>query len=137
MSKGHKNPYRKGCGYNAGFDFMQKHSNRFTRSDLVAVYQKLGLKVKAALASATVLLSPREKDGRGDKRGNFSAMGHIYFVVPLKHVKGQEKAFALRWRKAVLARREYKRVETKSIKQEKITKAPATKAPATKETVTA
>ena len=78
------------------------------------------------MASATVLLSPREKDGRGDKRGNFSAMGHVYFVTPLKHVKGQEKAFALRWRKMVLARREYKRIETKAVPQEKTHKATTT-----------
>jgi len=133
MSKGHKNPYRDGSNYAKAFAYWQK-IQVVTRSVMEAFFGKLGLKTDAQKASSTVLLSPRKADGRGDCRGNFSAHGEVYYAEPLKHVKGQEKKFRLRWRMKVLARRDYKRVETKSIKQEKITKAPATKAPATKET---
>jgi hypothetical protein len=123
-----RNPYQRGL-YQAGFAFMQK-KQVVTRSQLIAFYleqvNKAGEKIgeSAAMASATVLLSPREKDSeRGDCRGNFSARGEFYFLVPLKKVKGEERKFRLQYRKDVLARRVYDRsvkaVKSKEVKQVK------------------
>ena len=135
-----RNPYSRGL-YQAGFAFMQK-KQVITRSQLIAFYSeqvnKAGEKIgeSAAMASATVLLSPREKDSeRGDCRGNFSARGEFYFMVPLKKVKGEERKFRLQYRKDVLARRVYDRSvkavksgEVKQVKAVKAVKAPAKKA---------
>ena len=126
----HINPYRAGSNYHRGFAFMQK-ARYFTRSEVTAVIAKAGLTDRAnkkdltgaASNSATVLLSPREKNGRGDSRGNLSARGEVYFVSPCNKVKGEEKRFRLRWRTKALKRRDYERpsakVTKKEIKQEK------------------
>lgn len=121
----HVNPYRDGSNYRIGFAFMQK-KQVFTRSEVTAVIVNAGLTDRAnqkdlegaANNSATVLLSPREKDGRGDCRGNLSARGEVYFVHPLKKVKGEEKRFRLRWRKKELAKRDYERPSTIAAKTE-------------------
>jgi len=118
-----KNPYRKESDYANGFDFIRKNQI-VTRSQLVSFYEKAGKSDGAAIASATVLLSPRNKDsGRGKKGsclGNYSAKGEVYFMEPLKKAKaGDELRFRLRWRKASLKPREYKRISTKEVKQVK------------------
>lgn len=132
MSKSvkHVNPYREGSNYHVGFAFMQR-KQVFTRSEVAGVILKSGLTDKAdkkdlegaATQSATVLLSPRQKNGRGDCRGNLSARGEVYFVQPLNKIKGEEKRFRLRWRTKELNRREYERPSTiamkKEVKQEK------------------
>ena len=138
MSK-HSNPYRDGSQYSAGFAYIQKEQV-VKRSGLVNFLQKkFDLSDASATATATVLLSPREKDGRGDCRGNLSSKGEVYFMQPTKKVKGEEKSFRLRWRAKALEVREYTRPSSKAkeIKQEKThVKAPA-KAPAKVEEATA
>jgi len=126
----HENPYREGSNYHVGFAFMQR-KQVFTRSEVAAEILKAGLSDKAdkkdlegaAIQSATVLLSPRLKDGRGDCRGNLSSKGEFYFVQPLKKIKGEEKKFRLRWRQNVMDRRDYVRPSTiakaKEVRQEK------------------
>ena len=68
-----------------------------TRSMVEKFYADSGKKVSAAIASATVLLSPRKEDSLrgkfGNCLGNFSADGVHYFMVPLNHKKGEEKKF--------------------------------------------
>lgn len=127
MSKSvkHVNPYREGSNYHKGFAYMQS-KQVFTRSELVDFLMKQGVVSKgkgksgneAALATATVLLSPRQKDGRGDSRGNLSSKGEVYFVQPLNKVKGAEKKFRLRWRITELSKRDYERPSTKAAKKE-------------------
>lgn len=141
----HSNPYREGSNYHAGFAFMQK-KQVITRSEVTAAIMKGGLTDRAnkkdlegaAKQSATVLLSPREKNGRGDCRGNLSSKGEVYFVEALKKVKGQEKKFRLRWRTKALSKRNYERpsvvASKKEVKQEKTD---ISKSPATSEAVTA
>lgn len=129
---GNRNPYNRGL-YQAAFALIQK-KQIVTRSMLVSFFKEKGKSESAALASATVLLSPREKDSkRGDCRGNFSARGEVYFLVPLKKVKGEERKFRLQYRKIALARRVYDRtvkaVKSKEVKQ---VKAVAVKAVAVK-----
>jgi hypothetical protein len=130
MSKKHVNPYREGSNYHMAFGLIQK-KQVVTRSEIVAFLMGKGVVSKgkgrtgeeAAIATATVLLSPRAKDGRGDCRGNLSAMGHIYFMQPLNKVKGTERKFRLRWREKELSRRDYERPSVKEpakeVKQEK------------------
>lgn len=136
----HENPYRGGSKYHLAFGMIQR-KQILTRSEVVEFLMGKGVVStgkgkdgnEAALATATVLLSPREKNSkRGDCRGNLSAMGHLYFMQPLKKIKGEEKKFRLRWRTKALARRDYERPSTiaakkevKSVKQEKT---PASKA---------
>lgn len=122
MSK-NKNPYRVESDYAKGFDFIRK-AQVVTRSQIVDFYEKIGKTAAAATASATVLLSPRLKDsGRGKKGsclGNYSAKGEVYYMEPLKKAQaGDELRFRLRWRKAALKPREYKRIEVKEVKQVK------------------
>lgn len=133
MSKSvsHSNPYREGSQYAAGFSLIQK-KQVVKRSEVVSFLQKkFELKEATATATATVLLSPREKDGRGDCRGNLSSKGEVYFMQPTKKVAGEEKSFRLRWRKTLLAKRDYTRpsVGKKEVKQEKTStsKTPAKK----------
>lgn len=140
----HVNPYREGSNYHTAFGLIQR-KQVVTRSELVEFLMGKGVVStgkgkegnEAAIATATVLLSPREKGKRGDCRGNLSAMGHLYFMQPLKKIKGEEKKFRLRWRTKALARRDYERPSVKAAKKEvKQEKAPA-KAPATAEKVLA
>lgn len=137
----HVNPYREGSQYFDGFAYIQKNQV-VTRSNLVSFLQKkFDLSDASAMATATVLLSPREKSGRGDCRGNLSSKGEAYFMQPLKKIKGDEKKFRLRWRVKQLSKRDYVRPSTlakaKEVKQEK-TETKAVKAPAkTAEPVTA
>ena len=63
-----------------------------TRSMVVDALQKLGKKVSAAQATATVILSPRESDSLG----NGSADGVHYYMIPLKaKSESGEKQFRL------------------------------------------
>jgi len=120
-----KNPYRAESDYAKGFDFIRKSKGQIvTRSALIQFYEGIGKSTGAALASATVLLSPREKDsGRGKKDsriGNYSAKGEVYYVEPMKKAKaGDELRFRLRWRKTSLKPRDYKRITAKEAKEVK------------------
>jgi hypothetical protein len=123
----HVNPYREGSNYHTAFGLIQR-KQVVTRSELVEFLGKCKdkdgnkLTAGAATATATVLLSPREKNSKkGDCRGNLSSKGEYYFMQPLKKIKGEEKKFRLRWRKSELAKRDYIRPSTiaKEVKQEK------------------
>jgi hypothetical protein len=100
-----KSPYKRG-NYALLFAFWQSEKKGIaTRQELVSYGQSIGMKESEAEASATVILSPRQTDGRGDCRGNMSAQGHLYFADPLAKVKGENRRFRLRWRSEALPRR--------------------------------
>lgn len=145
MSKSNnRNPYHRG-NYQLGFAWMQKNQV-FARSELVAYLMTLkdrkgkNLGENAAMATATVLLSPRKVDSkRGDCRGNYSAEGHMYYVEPLRKEKGDEKRFRLFYRKDALTPRprpdakdgnkKHKKTVKKAVKKV-VETAPAVAAPA-------
>jgi glycyl-tRNA synthetase (class II) len=64
---------------------------------VVKFLEGMGRKTSAAMASATVLLSPRKEDSKrgkfGNCLGNFSADGVNYYMIALNHKKGEEKKF--------------------------------------------
>ena len=68
-----------------------------TRSAVVAFLVKEGKSPTAAMATATVLLSPRKEESKigkvGRSLGNRSADGIHYFMIPLKKKTGEEKKF--------------------------------------------
>lgn len=100
-----KSPYKRG-NYAKLFSFWQSEKKGIaTRQEIVSYGQSIGMKETEAEASATVILSPRESDGRGDCRGNLSAQGHVYFAEPLAKAKGENRRFRLRWRNPPLAKR--------------------------------
>lgn len=80
------NPYREGSQYHKLFakavSLNRENPKGFKKESLVNFAQKeLKLSEKAALASVGVILSPRLTSIRtGDCRGNFSAMGHLYYI---------------------------------------------------------
>ena len=114
-----KNPYKRG-NYAKLFEFWQSNCRGIaTRQQLVAYGIKIGMSETAAAASVTVILSPRETDGRGDCRGNYSAQGHVYFAKPCNKVKNEDRKLALRWRKTELekfVRPDAKPSKAKSVK---------------------
>jgi hypothetical protein len=93
------------------------------RYKTLAAYQGIEAVTSAASATATVLLSPRavgddqskakkgqilSGSGRGDCRGNFSAMGHLYFMAPLARKADKdgvkpEQRYRWGWRKEAVA----------------------------------
>jgi hypothetical protein len=80
-----ENPYKRGNYLQIMAFIMGKGIMPFTRSEVMAYAKnELGMYEDNAKASVTVVMSPRESSERGDCRGNFSAMGHIYFLKPLK-----------------------------------------------------
>jgi len=92
----HANPYRDGSAYSKVFDALRASGN-------TGVSRKELLK-KNATADITVVLSPRKESKRGDVRGNYSAQGHLYYVIRMNGKDGQ-KRFRLAWRpKALIAR---------------------------------
>lgn len=100
-----KSPYKRG-NYAKLFAFWQSDKKGIaTRQEIVAYGKSIGMKETEAEASTTVILSPRQADGRGDCRGNLSAQGHVYFAEPLAKAKGEDRRFRLRWRNPVLAKR--------------------------------
>jgi hypothetical protein len=68
-----------------------------TRSFVESIYSGMGKSPTASSASATVLLSSRKEDSKrgkfGNCLGNRSCDGIHYYMIPLKHVKGEEKKF--------------------------------------------
>jgi len=104
MSEKHENPYQRG-DYREIFGVMKK-LQVFAASTIRAAGRKLGKTAKAAIHTATVLMSPRETSERGDCRGSFSAMGHLYYMekLPRKTVGGvrEEQKYRLRWRQVAL-----------------------------------
>jgi len=96
MGKSNKGgAYKRGL-YSAALA-MIRSKQVVTRSMVVKFYMDAGKSEAAAMASATVLLSPRKEDSKrgkfGNCLGNYSADGVHYYMTPLKHVKGEEKKF--------------------------------------------
>jgi hypothetical protein len=103
-----------------------------TRSMVEKFYTDAGKSEAAASASATVLLSPRKEDSKrgklGNCLGNYSADGTHYYMIPLKHVKGEEKKFRFHLatpaevtvREAIEAKRGNGRKATKVAKVKKV-----------------
>jgi hypothetical protein len=82
MATKNQNPYHRG-NYMAMFAFLMtfKGKAEITRTALINFcVDTLGMFTHTAVASSTVVLSPREIDGRGDCRGNRSAAGDKYYM---------------------------------------------------------
>jgi hypothetical protein len=117
-SKSSKNPYTRG-NYCDMFNFIRKTQGRnggVTRkaiesfaAGMVTSYGKnKGNHLSAGAVNATiaVILSPRQEDGRGDCRGNYSAKGHVYYVTKMAITKAQpDTRYRLEYRKEVLPQR--------------------------------
>jgi hypothetical protein len=155
MSTKNQNPYREGSQYHGLFGFIRK-AQVVVRSAVLAHAKEIGMTEDAAEATATVILSPREWDGKdadangvlhakvtrigedgkpvvtsskGDCRGNMSAAGHIYFMEKLAKKDGEEQRFRLRYYKTELPPHKRER-EVKAVKTAKTNKATATAATA-------
>ena len=110
------NPFRNESIYHAGFDFWQK-KEVVTRNELADAIEATGMtkhanpdnKHRAAVLSATILLSPRLTSDRGDCRGNVCTYGHLYYAEQLPKNKGEEKRFKLCWRETPMTRIDYRR----------------------------
>ena len=105
----HQNPYREGSRYHFIFDQLRKRGSGATavpRSTLVQLtMDEFGISESASNSAVGVVLSPRkEGESRGDCRGNMSAQGHIYFVMPKvdKEDPRKVKGYSLRWRETPL-----------------------------------
>ena len=124
-----KYAYSRGNYLNVEKFVRQAKKGIVTRTEIVEFLKEKGLKLAAAMATATVFLSPRKATTRKgcDCRGNFSSQGHKYFMQPLNKVEGQERKFKFSLRATVLDRR-VRTVEVKSVKA--VTKKAKTKAPA-------
>jgi hypothetical protein len=110
----HTNPYREGSAYSKVFDALRSTGNK-------GVSRKELLK-KHSTADITVILSPRKESKRGDVRGNYSAQGHLYYVIPMNGKDGQ-KRFRLAWRtKALVARTRKPQGSVASEKSRKVSK---------------
>ena len=133
MSKNKKvGAYKRGL-YQAALGFIRT-KQVVTRSMVEKFYTDAGKSEAAASASATVLLSPRKEDSKrgkfGNCLGNYSADGAHYFMVPLKHVKGEEKKFRFHLctaeevtvREAIEVKRGNGRKAIKEVKQVKTSK---------------
>jgi len=133
MSKNKKvGAYKRGL-YQAAFGFIRT-KQVVTRSMVEKFYTDAGKSEAAASASATVLLSPRKEDSKrgkfGNCLGNYSADGAHYYMIPLKHVKGEEKKFRFHLctaeevtvREAIEVKRGNGRKAVKEVKQVKTSK---------------
>lgn len=131
MSKKNANPYNENTNYGKLFGVMKK-KQLFTRQDIMDAASELEMSETGAAATVTVLLSPRETDGRGDCRGNMSAQGHVYYVEKMKRKTekvtdedGNEKTvklpqkFRLRYRKEILEPRKRTAKVTDEVEQKK------------------
>lgn len=112
MSKKNENPYRAESAYAKIFDAIRKSGN--------SGISREALQKDSTPFDVTVVLSPRKESKRGDCRGNFSAQGHIYYVIPMKGEKG--KRFRLAWRNPVLEARSRVQGEVKAKKVRKVQK---------------
>lgn len=131
MSKKVKLDGRADSAYGKVTAWMRK-VQIFTKAQVVEQFKALGKSDSAALASAVVMLSPRETSKRGDCRGNMSnPWGHLAYVEKLHKGKGEEQKFRFRNRKEALEPRVRgeKEVVAGKAKATEATKAPeATKA---------
>ncbi len=143
MSKNKKvGAYKRGL-YQAALGFIRT-KQVVTRSMVEKFYTDAGKSEAAASASATVLLSPRKEDSKrgkfGNCLGNYSADGAHYYMVPLKHVKGEEKKFRFHLctaeevtvREAIEVKRGNGRKAIKEVKQVKTSKTSKTSKPVKK-----
>jgi hypothetical protein len=121
MSKKNANPYDPKSNYYKLFGYWKKKQVATRQEMIEHAMSTLGMTESAAKATVTVLLSPREKDGRGDCRGNFSAKGHVYYADTLNKKKGEAKRFRLRYRKQVMEprSRQTRKVEAKKVRRAK------------------
>lgn len=140
MSTKHKNPYKRGNYYDL-FGFMKKKQVVTRNEVLQHAAGELKMATSAAQAITTVMLSPRKESKRGDCRGNYSSMGHLYYMekLPRRTVKGvkESQRFRLRWRTPALEpnkRPTKERVEAKKVAVEKDAKPVKTKAKQSKKT---
>jgi len=106
------NPYNVKVGYGKLFAAWWK-AKTVTFSQMLKIAKDLGMDVKPAKASVGVVMSPKksDKECRGDCRGNYSAMGHIYYADKLKCKKGEEQRWKLVYRKEELEPRTRKAKE--------------------------
>jgi hypothetical protein len=135
-----KNPYNNG-NYARIFAFIQAAKPSFTMAEVIAfaltletvvvkrtednypdnnIGDTVNLLPSMAQASCGVVCCPRETgDGVAMGRGNYSSMGHLYFLQPLKRktIKDADgnktletQRYRLRWRKEAMPRwtREYR-----------------------------
>ena len=102
-----ENPYREGSIYNKLFEVLTR--SPVTRQKLVQFARtSLRKRATAANAAVAVVLSPRKDSKRGDRRGNLSSQGHLYFVEKTVAKKGGTKVpmYRFHWRqKAMKPRR--------------------------------
>jgi hypothetical protein len=104
-----ENPYREGTTYYKLFEQLH-HQETVTRDNLIGYARKrLRLRKSAANASVSVVLSPRDKSRRGDRRGNLSAAGHLYFVHKAVSRKTGQPVYHFHWRPRILAQRRQSR----------------------------
>ena len=108
--------------------YMQKQKI-YTKSQIVGQFVKLDLSETACLASAVVLLSPRETSNRGDCRGNMSnPWGHLAYNEKLHKEDGVEQKFRFRWRTKAMSPR--KRVIEDKVEAKKSSTKVTAKSPA-------
>jgi hypothetical protein len=75
------NPYRPSGKYHLIFELLNGNCP-FTKKELIhEVSLRTGMPSQTVSHSVQVITSPREHDGRGNRRGSSSAMGHLYFVT--------------------------------------------------------
>ena len=133
MSSKHSNPYGEGSNYGKLFAFW-RGKQVVTRDELVAEAIRLGISnevtkgatagISPAMATATVLLSPRHESAvrkGADCRGNASAAGHLYYAEKLEGRK-----YRLRWREKEMEPKARGKA-TKVAKGKASTKSPAKK----------
>lgn len=132
MSKKIEVKVRAESAFGKAVEFMRK-KQIFTKKELVDFLKGMGKSDTAALASAVVLLSPRENSKIGDPRGNPSAgYGHQAFLEKLtrKVVDGKKEKQRFRWRmRKVELERLYKVQPSKKVESEKVVAAVPAVAP--------
>jgi stress response protein YsnF len=102
-----------------------KRKQTYTRKEMVAYLLTLGKEPDACEYTATIMLSPRKRSGRGDCRGNVSnPWGHLAYNSKLerKLIFGikEEQKFKLRYRdEALPPRRRRKKTDIVLEKTEK------------------
>jgi len=111
--------------YGAATEYMRK-KQIYTKADIVTFLgNECGKSPAAALATAVVLLSPREISSRGDCRGNMSnPWGHLAYNDKLNRnkVNGVKEPQKFRFRMRKIAMEPLKRVSGKVAAEKTTTK---------------
>lgn len=100
------NPYNSNSNAFRLFAYMLQEKV-FSRADATEyAILTMGLKLRAAQAITTTLMSPRLESNRGDPRGNLSAMGHLYYLEKLpremRDGRKEEQKYRIEWREPPL-----------------------------------